>query len=407
MTWVSRRSCTALLLLVMAMVSPPSAGQQTPPTAPRPPIFRLATEYVELDVRILDGKGQIVGDVGRDEVKVVEDGVPQTIDVFTPMLRLQRSTSPTATPGVSSGSADSDDAAPPVQRLFVLFLDDLQVDFQRTPQTIKLATEFIEQYLDADDLCAVMTSGGSSAGTTTLTKDRTVAVAAVKRFIGQKMEPESIATFRGTQPSTDAQRAFDARASLTALRAAVEALGTVRGASKSVVLFSEGLNYNYEEFRRPRATALLEDQEEAISAATIGNVALHVVDPRMLYANQELVALGTPAVMGRGAADNSSADTLMWRRLVDGFRNDVGRARSSLRSMATRTGGIIGIETNDMRPAFSRIIDATSGFYQIGYRSSNPRQPGKEHKVKVTVSRPKLRVIARSGYREPKSVRTR
>jgi len=393
-------SAIGVVLLIALSLPLLSAGQQDAPATQQPvPTFRLATEYVEMDVRVLDNKGQFIANIDQREVTLSEDGVRQTIDTFVPLIRGQRH--PGASPLGAPSSIDPLGETPEtVQRAFVLFLDDLQVDFQRTPQTIKLATEFIGQYLDADDWCAVITPGGASTGAATLTRDRTAALAAVKRFMGQKTEPESIALFRGQQDHTDPQRAFEASGSLRALHAVVQGLGTIRGASKSVVMFSEGMNYNYEDVRRPNASSLLQQQEEMLAVATLGNVAVHVIDPRMLYANQELVALGAPVAMGRDGGETSTG--LAWRRLTDGFRNDIGRARNSLRLIASRTGGAAGIGSNNLRPVFAQIMDASAGFYQVGYRSSNPRQPGKEHKVKVTVSRAKVRVVARSGYREPK-----
>lgn len=402
---MTRSTCGVVILSLLLVLSRSPSGQQGGPAGAQPgPTFRLATEFVQMDVRVLDNEGRFIPDVTQSEVTVVEDGVRQTIDTFTPLIRGSRAAATAAPSDGSRGQAETA-TEQPVDRIFVIFLDDFQVDFQRTPQTIKLAMEFIERHLEKNDLCAVITSGGGSTGAETLTRDRTAALAAVKRFIGQKTEPESIALFRGTQQQTDPQRAYEARASLQALQGALMVLGRVQGISKSVVMFSEGMNYNYEEMRRQNASALISEQEQTIALATIANVAIHVIDPRMLYANQDLVALGSPAMrMGAdsGGSDNRTSQ-LAWRQLNDGFRNDVGRARSSMRDIATSTGGIIGIETNRMTPVLARIMDATSGLYVLGYRSSNPRKPGKEHKVKVTISRPKVRVVARPGYREPKN----
>src|SRR5438094_3502642 len=63
----------ALSVLAMTTVV---GGQQ-------PPNFRTEISFVELPVRVLDGKGNFVRDLGRADFQVFEDGKPQTIAEFT------------------------------------------------------------------------------------------------------------------------------------------------------------------------------------------------------------------------------------------------------------------------------------------------------------------------------------
>ena len=47
------------------------------------PTFRLQVEYVEVDVRVTDSKGNFVRDLTKDDFQILEDGKPQTVAAFS------------------------------------------------------------------------------------------------------------------------------------------------------------------------------------------------------------------------------------------------------------------------------------------------------------------------------------
>lgn len=71
---------------------PPPPAAPTPTPSPTPPegeevderdIIRVNTNLVNLQVRVVDRQNRPINDVRREEFRVVEDGVPQTIELFT------------------------------------------------------------------------------------------------------------------------------------------------------------------------------------------------------------------------------------------------------------------------------------------------------------------------------------
>src|SRR5687767_14783398 len=66
---------TAVALLAVCTCGAALVAQQ-------PPTFRAEIDSVQLDVRVLDGEGRFVRDLGRSDLQVFEDGQPQTITTF-------------------------------------------------------------------------------------------------------------------------------------------------------------------------------------------------------------------------------------------------------------------------------------------------------------------------------------
>src|SRR6188768_3155752 len=75
------------IVIIALCCTAASAGQQTAPgsAAPNPqaPTFRLQVEYVEVDVRVTDTKGNFVRDLTKDDFQVLEDGKPRPLAAFS------------------------------------------------------------------------------------------------------------------------------------------------------------------------------------------------------------------------------------------------------------------------------------------------------------------------------------
>jgi Ca-activated chloride channel homolog len=74
-----------LPILTLCGLQAASAGPQDepPPAAtPRPPVFSVDLEVVNITVTVRDSTGALVKDLQRDDFTVLEDGRPQTIELF-------------------------------------------------------------------------------------------------------------------------------------------------------------------------------------------------------------------------------------------------------------------------------------------------------------------------------------
>ena len=98
------------------------------------------------------------------------------------------------------------------------------------------------------------------------------------------------------------------------------------------------------------------------------------------------------------------ADAVIYPILVMPITNDAGRnigGENALTTLANGTGGMVF--TPDLSPAldaaFSDILAALRTQYLIGYYPKDvPLTKNRYHQLRVTVDRPRLRVITRSGY---------
>lgn len=98
------------------------------------------------------------------------------------------------------------------------------------------------------------------------------------------------------------------------------------------------------------------------------------------------------------------ADAVIYPILVMPITNDAGRnigGENALTTLANGTGGMVF--TPDLSPAldtaFNDILAALRTQYLIGYYPKDvPLTKNRYHQLRVTVDRPRLRVITRSGY---------
>jgi len=408
-----RQATTTLLALVLTAAlghAQDQAGRQSP-------TFKTDVNLVEVHAVVTDERGEFVRDLTRDDFEIFESGKLQTPSVFhlvdVPMVEHGRRTAIHALvdPDVRSTSARFEG------RLYVLMLDDLHTSALRSQLVKRAARQFVERHLADGDLAAVVyTSGRSDAGQE-LTPSRRLLMAAVDRFQGQKLPSltaERLAVHLndrdmeraaagssgdGSSSSSpgstrvddprDAERGMNAQRALGAVRNVARWLSDVPGRRKSLVLFSEGIEYDiYDVFNNRAASSIMADAREAIAAAQRANVTIFAVDPRGLS------QLGDEAITIQSLSDDPRVDYGTPR----GFANELLMAQESLISLAQETGGVAIVRTNDIAGGLSRIERETSRYYVLGYVADPSLSPGKFRTIDVKVKRPGLKVRARRGY---------
>jgi VWFA-related protein len=391
--WYAMRS-TSLLASLIALTATLLAAQQPPIT------FKVEVNYVEIDAVVTDGQGNFVRGLTKNDFQVFEDGVPQSVSAIALVdLPLERPdpllfASAPLDPDVQSNRREFDG------RVFVLVLDDLNTHFSRSPRVKAAAKQFIERYLGANDLAAVVQTGGSTRGVQEFTSSRSRLLRAVDAFMGQGLRSATLEALEErarmpdvgsraeSPPLTDMERAHKARNTLSSLKNVAEYLTGVRGRRKAVVLFSEGISYDTTNPIANRyASEITDRMREAIAEASRGNVSFYAIDPRGLWAFDDAIEMQAPP------PDNSLGLTSLAR--------EVRLAQDSLRSLADETGGFAAVNQNDYRKAFARVIQDNSSYYLLGYYSSNSRRDGRFRTVEVRVTRPGLNERSRKGYTAP------
>jgi hypothetical protein len=180
-------------------------------------------------------------------------------------------------------------------------------------------------------------------------------------------------------------------------------LAGIHGRRKSVLLISEGVDFNIWDMSGPTGAAsadsgrrgdgliLISETQDAIAAATRANVNLYAVDPRGLY------SMGDEAMQISGLP--TEAETLGLG--VTALHDELRTSQDSLRALAEETGGFASLTSNDFTTAFQRIVDENSSYYVLGYYSTNEKRDGRFRRLEVRLARPGLAVRARKGYTAP------
>jgi len=367
---------------------------QTPaaPQGPEAPNFKLQVDYVEVDAYVTDQQGQFVRDLKKEDFQVFEDRQPQTITAFTLVdIPIDRATRPLFAaqpiePDVKTNAQAFDG------RIYILVLDDAHVQFQHTPAVKAAARRFIEQDLGANDLMAVVHVQGKAENSQEFTSSKRLLLAAVDRFFGKAERPAALerSQFGGgggrrqgqaLGDPTEQKRAFDARATIEELQAVADWFGGVRGRKKTVLLVSEGIDYDVDDvFNRNQASMLLDETRDLIRSATRAGVTIYAIDPR-------------------GLTDQGDQSIeLSGSRGLRSLQNDLRVQQDSLRTFAEETGGFAVLNTNSFADAFDRIVRENSSYYVLAYYPPNPQRDGKFHNIQVRVNRPGVTVRARRGY---------
>ena len=401
-----------LLTAALAAIASTAAGQGQPPAPQQPPLtFRAEINYVEVDARVLDQQGKFIPGLKPEEFEVFEDGKPQKVSAFSlvniPVERVERPlfAAKPVEPDVRNNLQGADG------RIYLIVLDDLHTNALRSSLTKVAAKTFIERYVGANDLAAVVHTGGRSEGNQDFTNNQRLLLQAVDKFMGRKLRSSTLnkiddyqrraGTGLDSDPARDIEdkeRGFQERATLDTVRNLANYLGNIRGRRKAIVMFSEGIDYNIYDIMSAdnsgatEASTVIDATRDMLAAATRANVAIYGVDPRGLGASFENFAEVQSFPDDTSLGLNQSA-----------LFNEVRLAQDSLRSMSDETGGFAVVNRNDFTTAFQRIVDDNSSYYMLGYYSSNDRRDGRFRKIEVRLkNRPGLVVRARKGYVAPR-----
>ena len=398
---------------------PAPASQGAPASGQGQPTFRVNVDLVTTDVIVRDSKSdQFIADLKVGDFDVFEDGVKQSVAsmVLVHGGRAYNVQAPPAAP-VQEGillppSRPTNDAA---GRVFLLFVDDLHLDFQSTPRTRELFKKMLKNLIHEGDMFGIVTTGTSSLSIQ-LTYDRQVLEDAIKRITGGGLKPEDIVTgMQSSQGPTELRyRAHVAFSTAYELMTNLEKLHNRR---KAVIWVSSG--YDFNPFEKARITNmtnkfggggdgsdpsgqysqnnsnpflsnpqsgtqfaeadLARELAEVTRAANRANATLYTMDPRGLVAGPDI-------------------DDTVLENNIEEWHQYVRRTQDSLRTLAEETGGIAVVNQNDFDKALKRIDAETSDYYVLGFYSTNPDPLRRTRRIEVKTRRGDVSVWSRTSY---------
>ncbi len=390
------------------------AAQQPTPTPPgdpaaQPPVFRAGINYVRVDVIISDKNGNPVGDLQPADFDVSEDGKPQKIDTFK-LIKLDggRTDSIKEPPKEIRNDYDEEsEAARDDVRLFAIFLDDYHVRRGASMAVRGQLMQFIETQMGPSDMVGLMYPLEATASVR-MTRNHSAVARGLSQFLGRKYDYQPKNQFEETYAHYPADTVEKIRnqVSLSALKALIIHMGSLKEGRKSLILVSEGYtsllppqmrsadaqlpgfgansdpnagvgNINEDRAQWTAGLDMDSDLREVFNTANRNNVAIYAVDPRGLpgfeFDINEGVGLQTDSKYLQSTMD-------------------------TLRLLAENTDGRAIVNRNDIAGGMKQITRDSSAYYLIGYNSLQTPSDGKFHEIKVRVKRPGVQVRSRKGY---------
>ncbi len=433
-----------LALTLGAAFAQSSSINAQDPQGPPSVTFQVEVNYVDVDVVVTDEQGNFISGLKREDFEVLEDGKPQKVEMFSfveiPVEQEDRFRFTDRPVPVDVHS----NREPFAGRLYVIVLDDMDVSSMRSIHVRKSAREFVERFVGANDIAAVIHTSGRTDAAQEFTSNKQLLYASIDKFIGRRMRSvtverldayyqrlsmtsndnanntgEQVASSdvgaHGRMEPTDLERGFRAVGVLDTLKNTAEFLAGVRGRRKAVIFFSEGIDYPVlDAFGGHSSNDVIRATQDAITMAARANVNYYTIDPRGLVGMtsefMELAGGGSPELAGgppnlqsgTGAAVTGVSGAVGPLIAQNEFMYELQTSQNSLRELAEQTGGIASVNTNALTDTFERIVEANSRYYVLGYYPPTHPRDGRFHKIEVRVKRPGVRVEARRGYASPR-----
>lgn len=399
------RSAAIASLLALATIGTSAGARQQPD---QPPLFRAATDLVEVDVVVHDEHGRFVADLKPDEFEVREEGQPQRIEIFTVAGQ------PASIPAPAAATAGIPGApAQPVPRLFLAVFDTDHLTPGGFHRAQTAAISLFSNQFRSGDVGGIVANG--QIANRRLTSDREELLASIRRakptsktasrLFDERQWPrvseaEAIRIVVNDDRAlldelvrracADDQTLCDkaelavrgkTRQMVTEIRATIDrtlrtVMSLLTGLSridgrKTVLLFSEG-------FVAEESWPLV---QQAIDLAARANARVYTLDARGL----------DRGLRNAQDADPGGADGLA-RVLAQ-----LDPGSDPINSLAVDTGGFVVRNANLFDEAIERIARDASTYYVLGFRPAAPPD-NTFHRISVTVRRPGVVSRARRGY---------
>jgi VWFA-related protein len=353
---------------------------QTPPPQSAQPTFRSTLDLLTLDTSVRDKGGQVVADLQASDFTVTIDGKPRKV-VSAVFFKAD----PATGYRLSGGAAPtpqyvSNDKAQP-GRVVVFALDSETIRGGQERALFDTASRMLDGLSPADAVGLVEYPGPAID----VTRDHSVVAEALKRFRGRApsesevLKPGSnpLPSLPGASPMGDVTGRAHAQQVLLNLAQLLRGMAAVR-APRSIVLISGGLRFDRE------LTAQFKELQRAAAESRV-----------MLY-TVLLEDVGYETTRGENRPDI--------RRPPGLVESDPAKG-DGLATISSMTGGMFFNAAGRATGIFDRIQSEVSSFYQLAIESSPADADGKEHDVKVRVSRTgvDVRAPAHVAVAEPPS----
>ncbi|MEI6666877.1 MAG: VWA domain-containing protein [Acidobacteriota bacterium] len=418
-------TCVGVVLATAVLLAqaPPTSLGQAPVAGEQRPVFRTSVDLVTTDVIVRDGRGQFVADLAKDQFQVFEDGVPQSVSSLV-LVHGGRVSNlalppPTAPPEgiILPPSRPTNDAS---GRVFILFIDDLHLDFKNTHRVRDLLKKIKNTLIHEGDMFGIVSTGTSSIAID-LTYDAKRIDEAIGKVMGGGLKPTEIIQAPQGQEGPSEVR-YRAHVAFSTAEELMSQLEKVHNRRKALIYLSNGYDFNpFEKARAGQSDSVFENNQQKVqenqaaqqAAQNSGNAQPSNTDDPYATAGTKFADADLARELSELTRSANRANATIYtfdpRGLVgmpdldenldpSEWAQYVEKSISSLRVLAELTGGIAVVNQNDYEKALKRIDAETSDYYMLGYYSSNPDPLKRTRRVEVKLARRDLDVWSRQTY---------
>jgi VWFA-related protein len=386
-------------------------GQQQAPPDQQRPVFRTGTSLVRVDA-YPSKDGKILEGLTAEDFEVLEDGVPQKIASFQ-FVEYQRNTPSGERRDPNSQREAFQLAADPTYRVFILYLDNLHVDFKGSHASRVPLITFMQQVLGPKDLFGVLTTHHSINDLILGQKTEFIEEQLTKYWdwgtgarVLQDDEDLFIAScFPKGSGDLIYRRGLDAV--FSGLEGLISAFATMREERKNILLVSDGWVLPGIGARPPDARPVMPTPGVTNAGKiTLGRTGKGDFDPRVCEElMQRLMGIDFRQRFAELLRLARQSNVTFYTLKPSGLTARMDRAdrdqTDSLMSLASETDGIAVVNTNDLTGGARRIGDDLSASYILGYYPTNTKADGRVRKITVRLKGSKGTVRARREYRAP------
>jgi VWFA-related protein len=366
--------------------------------------IRSTVSLVEIDVQITNRDGKPVKGLKQEQFTVTEDGKPQKISTFEYNDIEEVETAgkgdeaPITVPLGTVTTPEEIKAVVRDHRMIVLFFDLTSLQAEDLLRSTRAAQKYLQEQMTPADLVAVVAFGNTLKVVANFTNDRELLKQSVDAIVPgheaalSQLADAAAAADGETQISEDTGAAFTADDTefnifntdrkLAAVEALCEVLEGIPG-KKSIIQFTSGITQTGEENRSELIAAT--------NSANRSNVSIYSVDSRGLLT----------ATPGGDASMGASGGNAMFNgATVISQSQSRQDSRDTLATLAGDTGGRTFFDVGNFGKIFQSVQNDTSGYYLVGYYSTNAANDGAWRRVHVKIDPlpAGVRVRAREGY---------
>ena len=440
MRGVIMKTIIALFLSAACVFS--AAFSQTPSAPQKPPqeiapedIIRITTNLVQTDVVVTDKNEQIIPDLKLEDFELYDNGKRQDLKfmefVSVDTGRRSEGTRPTSLPN-SVDQTGPGLMAKDLKRVVAFVIDDLTMEIVDLPVVRKMLLNFVDNKMKDGDLVAIVRVVGGKGLLQQFTTDRQLlrrAIAAIRivahplgssdtpddpkmNALGQLAQvtnpeaPTSTDSPLSEQPDTpeifssndDTIRYFRGLSVITTANFVINSLREIPG-RKNLVMITGGIPIF--EIGKADNTDITRLLNQLTNNAIRAGVVINSLDPRGLRASAAVKPFQmTPAKSALGGNDPGD---ILFGRGDPGAESALGPMLAGasehlgLSTVASTTGGVSVVNTNNFDSGLDKILARSNGYYTLAYTPSE-KFDRKFHKIEIKLKRSGLKVYSHAGY---------